>query len=343
MKIAPEKRKWAGFAPVLAALLLAACSGGAPSTFDDAQAAYERHHYRTARIHLANLLADSEPDAKTRLLYVQLMLELGDGISAQSALRSLPDNALAAARRGELLAHALILQAKPDEAAILMEKQDRSKLTEQGYRMLVWAHQDQDTLEQQPGLIEEALRRYPESAYLHAQAGDVAINQGDWLLARDHAAKAIRHGPDNYQALVLNGRYQIGRGELEKARQHYARAMEVYPDHPVPPANVAGLYLDLGQADKAAETLKRALPKNPDFPFLLFQKARLDYRQEKFKDARTALAEARKGLADFGPLIALSGKVEAKIGNVETARLELSRALEIDPSDREARQLLEEI
>ena len=318
---------------------LGGCSSQGASSYAQAEAAFERHHYRTARIHLANLIAEGAADAETHLLYARLMLEMGDGISAQSAILRVPDKELDGAARSEMMAHAYILQGDPDQAAALMEQIDTGSLSQQGVRMLVWAHWDLDTLEDNADILAAGLKKYPKSAHLHAFAGDLAIAQGNWSLASEHAAQAMAADPKNFEGLLLNGRVAIFNSDLKAARAHYAAASQAYPDHALPIANMAGLDLDMGNAKSAAKVLKAGMGKHPHFPFMLFQKARLDYKNGDFAEARLALEEAKPSYQNYAPLGLLSAKVEEKLGNRATALRELDRVNAIDPGNAEARAL----
>ena len=325
---------------VSSAVLLGACSSGSETSYAEAEAAYERHHFRTARVHLANILAEGVADDKTHLLYAKLMLELGDGISAETSLAKLSEKALSPDERRAMLAHSYILQGKPEKAAQIIGKVDADRLTEQDYRMLVWSLWERGELLGNSAVMERGLAKYPQSASLNIFAGRLALDQQDAAQAQFYAEKGLKSDPKDYEALILNGRIAIAGGDLAAARGHYANAHGNYPDHAVPLANMVGLDIDLGDLKSAEKALKIGMAKHPRFPFMLFQKARLDFEKGDYETARLAVEEASAAYDGYWPIVMLTAQIEEKLGNREFAIREMSRVVANDPGNAEAAKLL---
>ncbi len=82
------------------------------------------------------------------------------------------------------------------------------------------------------------------------------------------------------------------------------------------------------------------MAKHPRFPFMLFQKARLDFEKGDYETARLAVEEASAAYDGYWPIVMLSAQVEEKLGNREVAIREMSRVVANDPGNAEAADLL---
>ena len=103
------------------ALLLgtAACGSGEADpkeAYSRGLAALEQGQPRTARIEFLNAIKAEPNNPKLRLLQAETYLELGDGVAAEAELRRAGQLGTPPAQTQHLLAHALLLQGKFDEA-----------------------------------------------------------------------------------------------------------------------------------------------------------------------------------------------------------------------------------
>lgn len=322
------------------AAVIAGCSSEKQYTYEEAAASFERHHFRTARVQLAQILADGEADDKTHLLFAKLMLELGDGIAAETALGKISQAALPAQQRRAMLAHSFILQGKPEKAEQMLGRVDTARLTEQDYRMLVWSYWERGDLADNMAALAQGLAKYPKSAALNIFAGRFALDQQDSARAKAYAERGLLSDPKDYEALILNGRIAIANGDLAAARVHYANAHENYPDHAIPIANMVGLDIDMGELKSAEKALKIGMAKHPRFPFMLYQKARFEFEKGDYENARIAVEEASAAYDGYWPIVMLTAQIEEKLGNREFAIREMSRVVANDPGNVEAAKLL---
>jgi len=305
-----------GIVATVLAVSLGACEMlSTSSTYEDARRAFDAGQYRIANAHLADVLARGDADSRVRRLQLDLMLKLGDGNRAMAALDQLPEASFEGGERRVALAHAQILQGYPRKTAALYEALVLEDLSEQDFRMLLWALSELGEGQAFEERIEFALSRYPESPYLNALAADRLFDLGLPLDAERFARVALTNGPDTVEALLVAGRGAISQGHLEEAIAHYSKANSINPSNPLPLTNVAGLHLDLGQVEEAGEVLKIAQENHGGYPFLQWQVARHKLATGDLQGAREAKDLAQRQFADNPEFILLIADIEAALGN----------------------------
>jgi tetratricopeptide (TPR) repeat protein len=309
------------------ALLASACSPSPEAVLAEATRAYEQRDFVTARDQLADLFANGGASDEAHLLQMGLMLDMGNGIAALAAIEKLPESALNPAQRRAATAHAQLLQGKPQEALDLYNGADPASFSDTDFRMALWALMELGNDEEFANGMDLALERHPTNPDLNAMAGEQLIRLGLPGEAAAYAATALKHGPDNYEALLTNGRVAIAGGDLPRALEHYAKAAKLYPFQATPHANVAGLQLDLGKVEDAGTTLAGALRDHPEHPFLQWQQARYALAKKDIAAARFALEKARRSFSNNGDFVLLSAQVEELAGNRVLAVAEYRRYL----------------
>lgn len=334
----------AALALALMATALQGCGSGPSSSMADAETAYNEHSFRTARIHLLNLLDQDPQSAAANLLYAQTMLQLGDGIAAQPALDALSAADIGEDRLRTLQSQAYILRGQAQKAVALMEgataQQRMASWDAQSYHIYLWALMENETLDDEPELFAEALAIYDTSAAIHALAGRHAVNLGDRDIARKAMENALARDPEDYEALLLKAEVQIYDGDLNGAKATYAALSKRFPDHGVPPSNIAGLEIDAGNYDAAEAIITRTEAQHPKFAFLQFQKARLAHARQDYRRANDILQSMPDYITDYPPGLALAAQVAEKLGNRQIAIARLQRLLAIVPDDDAARAAL---
>ncbi|WOE75475.1 tetratricopeptide repeat protein [Alterisphingorhabdus coralli] len=334
------QRVFAWLMPALLIAMLPACGIGPQSTMDDAQTAFAANDYRTARIHLLNLLDNSPNDDAANLLYARTMLALGDGLAAQAAIGKISDNGTDDATRSALLAHSDIMRGVPQKAIDRLEPIAPEARNGEMYRMLIWAHRENGTLDDNADLFAEALERHNDNADLHALVARDAITRGDDELARTAATNALARDDDNYEALLVQAELQILDEDLTGAKTRYANIAKRYPGHAVPLANIVGVEIDMGNYDAAEKLIAQTEAEHPGFPFLQYQKARLAFAREDYRGANDILQSMPDYVHDYPPGLVLSAEIAEALGNREIAIARLERLLAIVPDDETAREKL---
>lgn len=314
-------------AAAAAALLAGACSPAPEASLDAAQHAYDQRDLAAARTALADVFASGGASDPAYLLQMRLMLDMGNGYAALAAMENLPETALDTAQRRVATAHAQLLQGKPQDAISLYDGLDPKTFSQADFRMALWALADLGQDEEFANGMDLALQRHPDSPELNAMAGEQLIRLGLPGEAATYAATALKHGPENYEALLTNGRVAIAQGDLARALEHYTKAAKLFPFRATPHANVAGLQLDLGRVEDAGKTLAGALRDHPEDPFLQWQQARYALAKQDNAAARFALEKARRAYSDNAEFTLLSAQVEEQAGNRVLAVAEYRRYL----------------
>lgn len=167
------------------------------------------------------------------------------------------------------------------------------------------------------GAIFESRQAWREAVL--AQAPDDAPSWNDLGLCREEAGdlagaraawrRALEEDPGYSRARSNLGRAQLAAGELEAAEATWREALRRGPRNPIVHVNLASLLSRSGRREEALPLYRRATELAP------------------------GLAPAWRGL----------GQAELALGHLARAREALERALELDPADRAARALLEEL
>lgn len=333
------------FHAAIAAVLLTACSTEPTATLGDVEYAIEQGRLQDAKRSLIQLRETDGASTESSLMLAQVMLDLGDGYSAERYLSEIKSGEGESARWVTLTAHARILQGRARSARDLVEAFDAEPPQDGTHEwLLVWAAMEEGEIEEAEQLVDAALRRHPHSAPLHAKGARLSAWRGNWNAADRHIEEALASDPENYEALLLRGESLIAREDKQGALDSYREVADAYPDFAVPPANVVGLLLDLGQIDEAQAELDRALAIHPDFALLQFNLARLRANQERWSDARTSLqAIASDWRRSYPAAALLEAEIEAGLGNYAVARTIYLRLADDPRFSRQVEQLLAEL
>ena len=326
-----------------AALALSACGETRDSSIEDAQKAFENREYRIARAHLADIFTNGEATDEVYRLQLQLMLELGEGYAAMAAIENLSDAVLTKGDRRIAMAHALLLQGKPEAALELYADVEPADFASDDFRMALWALKQIGQDEEFAAGMDEALESFPDSVHLNSLAGEHLIDIGNTDDAVEYAQVALKNDAESYHALVANGRLAIAQGDLDQALVHYLRASEIHPHHVTPWAAAAGLQLDLGQVEQAGETLRVALANHASDPFLQWQKSRHALLTNDMIAARSALEAARRAYRDNDEFTLFSAQFEDKAGNRDLALAEYKRYLRAVGTDEQVEARIVEL
>lgn len=319
---------------------VSACSDDNVDNIAQAQSAIDENRFQKARVFLLNQLRENPTNPDANALYANVMLQLGDGDSALTALEKLP------AEYEELRAlksQALILKGRGDDVLAQYEAIQQSDLTAQDWRMIIWAKFSTNALDAAIKDTETALKKYPENSDILSFAGNYHLEKGNNPLALQFAENALQYDDVNYEALNLAARASLRTNKAAEAQKYYERAAEAYPDNPIPVINLAGIAMDNGDLDTARTNLDNAERLNAGLPLTKFIKARYLNMSGDNAAAKAILQDGNSGLDGFGPAVFLAGKVAYELGEFSVARSRLNRSLAINPNNQEAKDLLSKI
>lgn len=306
-------------APLLAlSLLLGACSTDASDPMVQAQSAFADNDYRGARIYLMSALQDNGADPAANLLYGKTLLQLGDGVAAEAALKKLSGNKEHQTEVRGLMAHALLLRDMPRRALKLVQNVDpeHAKLA---YWVKAQALLQLDREDEAITALSNGLAAAPNDPGLLALRGNYEIDRRNISEAQRTAALALRHGPDNLDALLLSGQLALMRQDLPAAKLMFDKAVKLYPDSITPLFSVAAVNADLGDQKQAKKDLKRILELAPGHPMALFLMAKIAFNDGDIDRAHELVQGAGEILDNVPGAILLRGEIAYLQGNNEQA------------------------
>ncbi len=328
------------FPILLTTVGVSACSFGQTDNIAEAQSAYEKNNFQNARIFLLNQLREDPSDIEANALYAQVMLQLGDGDSAQTALAKLPSGFKDIRA---LKAQALILKGRNYDVVADYKTVAPSDFTAQDWRMMIWAKFGNNNYEEAYKDIQTAFKKHPNDSDILSLAGNYHLEEGNNSLALQFADKALRYNEKNYEALNLGGRASLRLNMIDQAQKYYERGTAAFPDNPIPAINLAGIAMDKGEIDSAKTFVDRAVKLDAGLPLTKFIKARYLNMTGDNIAAKEILQDSKSGLDGFGPAVFLEGKIAYELGEMSVARSRLNRSLALNPYNQEAKNLLSKI
>lgn len=324
-----------GLFALIASGALAACSSGSGNPVQDAVAAIEQQDYRSARIHLMTALRENSADPKVNYLYAKTLIELGDGVTAQAALKKLADKAEYAERVVPLMARTYIFTGEP-EKALELASAPAGQFAGQLYAIKTLALIGLDRAAEAGATLEEGLSAVPNSAELNWIKGNRDLEIGNIDAALQSAKRALAIDPDSAEALLLSGRISLAKSKGEEALTYFVKARESRPDLPTAEFLRGAVLKDLGKREEARHCFKTVLSESPNHPWATYFMAEMDYEDGKSNDAFERLQASKANLEAVPPALRLGGILEIQRGNHEQAIAKLKKYLAQNPADAES-------
>ena len=322
------------------ALSLAACNRQ-PETaalLADAQRFLQQGQHKAALIQLKNAVAQSPQDANARLLLARVYNDSHDAVSAEKESRKAQSLGAPAAQALPVLAKALLMQGKPQEAIDAMAAVTERAPALDVLRGEAWLALGQP--EKAHDAFESVLKDQPSQP-------DALIGMARYALTQDDQAGALRYADlasdKNPRAVDV----WLFKGELARAKEEHEAALKAYDTVlQIEPGNVNALVLkahvqiNSKQFDAARATLASAAKARPHAVEVLHAQARLELAQEHPQKAQELLQQALKLAPQHMPSLLLAGAVHYRVGNLVQAEQHLSAYLEFDRHHVFARKLL---
>ncbi len=322
---------------------LGACSngprGGAEEAYRRGAEAYAAGDLQTARVELLNAIQASPNDARIRLLQARTFLALRDGVGAESELLRARASGVPADRTAHLMAHALVLQDKPQDA---IREAARAAPQFGGYasRMEGRARQALGDNAAAAQAFERAARAMPEDAELWTDIGRFRRASGDLAGAVEAADRAVALDHESAEALTLRGELTRSQYGLEAALPWFDRAIALEPENVVALLERAATHGDLGRNRAMLADAREVLVHAAGNQRAFFLMAGLAARGRDFQLARD-LYRRTGGAFDAQPsAMLLASAIDFGTGNVQPAAERLQRLLILQPDNRRARRLL---
>ncbi|MEM7482176.1 MAG: sulfatase-like hydrolase/transferase [Acidobacteriota bacterium] len=167
------------------------------------------------------------------------------------------------------------------------------------------------------------------------ELGD-AVSQNRCGEAFGELRRILRRSRENLPALNMAGICLMGEGKYAEALPYFEQAVSVHPDSTIARANLAGCLLRLDRRAEAEAAYRETLKRDAGVPQAVANLARL--LREK-GDLSGALQVMSKGFAaggEHGRWYLERGLIQAAAGRVAPAFEDFERAVELEPTHREA-------
>ena len=324
-------------------LVLAGVSGCKNETsaelLADAKQYQQKGDHKAALIQLKNAASKNPEDGEVRFELARTYIESGDAISAEKEIRKAQSLGIDNGRTVPLLARALLLQGKAQEAL------DASKdAGAQASPELLVTRGDAFSTLNDAAKAEEAYQ-----AALAAKAGNagaltglarLAMGRQDTVAANKHVEQALAANPRDPAVWMFKAAMLRSTGKAEEAHAAYSEVIKIKPDHINALVERAQMAIDTQKYDAALADLSAARKAAPNALIVKYTQALLDFKQNKFAAAKESLQQVNKLAPDFMPAVLLSGAVDLNLGAHKQAEQHLKRYVEQFPENAYARKLL---
>lgn len=335
-------RGWRRLAPALL-LAVAACANAPGRSAQDSYRrgleALRQGQPRTARIEFLNAAAAAPNDGVIRVAAAETDLQLGDGVAAEAELRRARALGIGAEATHHLMAHAFLLQHRPDQA---IAEAAEAPAAYAGYagRIRGLAATDLGDIPQATAAFNAALWAAPKDSGIWTAVARFRRVTGELAGAIEAADKAVAFDPNNAEALELRGELTRSQYGLAAALPWFDRALQIDPKYLPAMVERAATLGDLGRASEMLAAARAILAIDPKNPNAWLLQAVLAARAGKYGLARSLYRRTGGALDDQPATLLLAAAVDLQTGNVEQSVQRLQRLLVLQPDNAKARRLL---
>jgi tetratricopeptide (TPR) repeat protein len=189
----------------------------------------------------------------------------------------------------------------------------------------------------------EAIALKPELNLPTKLLANLYGGRGRLAEAWEYARRSLELNPSDYEAQRLAGQILRGQGNCTQAEPYYRRALMLNPSDTESAAALADCLSRAGRYGDAIAALQAALARRPEAADLSHLLGALLIQTGDFRAAGRVVGElVEKYPQDAGAHL-LMAYIHAAAGNAAAARSEAERALQLDPSDPQARSLLDSL
>jgi tetratricopeptide (TPR) repeat protein len=213
-------------------------------------------------------------------------------------------------------------------------------------RTMIYAaqiHREAGRLTAASTLLEDALRRDPESAEAWNESGGVALAQEKPAEAMKHFEQALKAKPDLIFALLNAAQTADRIGNPALAESYYRRALAAHPRSGEAASGLGLLLAKAGRNQEAEVLLKQAVDFEPALSTAWSNLAVLYSRLQRIQDAVDALENGIRHSPREESLYLNLGRIYVQAGDREKARAAMRRLLEVRPDSPVARNALKEL
>jgi tetratricopeptide (TPR) repeat protein len=200
-------------------------------------------------------------------------------------------------------------------------------------------YQQANRVEDAVTLLRRATVVFPAQDLFYVRLGALCLEHESFALAREIADIGLRHVPRSAKLHALRGIVLSQLGDYELALDDFKRAAELDPEQPAAIAGVSVTLQQGGQTEASIDLLRRQAHKRPDDALanlLLGQALLQGGTAAHLEEAATVLERAVAADPRLEPARAELGKLYLKTNRLDSAVEQLSAALSLDPSDKQA-------
>jgi tetratricopeptide (TPR) repeat protein len=167
------------------------------------------------------------------------------------------------------------------------------------------------------------------------EAGNAAMNAGNWTSARENYVRASAELPENSPLLQRIAAAYLGEGNKEEALKYARMASEKNPQETAPWQMIAELELEKGNADAGLAALDRIPAERVADPALYINGGVLLYNKKKLTEAEAAFDKALAVKPDATAYY-YRGLTRYQQKRTKEAKGDFQKALELDPNGPDA-------
>ncbi len=172
--------------------------------------------------------------------------------------------------------------------------------------------------------------------------GEILEDMEDFDEAEQAYGQCVHFNPMNVSCWINRGNVLLSLEKYEEALICYDRALALKKDLPAIWNNRGVALKYLGKYDEAIRSYNTAIKFDKNFADAYLNKAYLYFDLKKYEEARNALADYLRLKEDARGYILLA-KIYMKRNMKKDAKKAIKKALEIEPGNQEARELLDKI
>ena len=188
--------------------------------------------------------------------------------------------------------------------------------------------------------FEEALELDASNVTAQVGAARLAAARADLAEALSRVERALGASPGSVPALLLKAELLARQSQHDAAESAYRAAIDAAPSQLAPRLSLIVHLLNAGSPEKAAAEVAAMEATAPRDPRVLYAKALVLVRQQKFPAARQAVLQVLKAAPEHVPSLTLAGIAALNTGALGEAESHLRQAVFNEPHALGAKRLL---
>ena len=328
---------------LVASLFLVGCGvDSVEKSRSKARAAIAKKEFRSAEIHLKNLLQVDPSDWQGRVMLASVYAHSFDWPGAEKELRLALSNG---ANRNVAVPALLAALARSANAETMIELAESANVdtSEAKADVAYWnavALQRKSNAAAAKAQFDAALTLNPQHTGSKVGLLRLSALQSAPAAALQEAHALVAAAPRSTDALLLKAELCAVTGDMVAAKESLIAFLEITPNDFVARTGLARLYGGLGELEKAAEQLAAVLKRVPGFYPAWTLKADLELRRNQLDAARDAILQALKLAPDDLQTVAVAANVFLRSGQLEQAETYSRHLNDRAPNNPMGRQLL---